>query len=257
VAGRKHPGGSAGGLVSREENVAGDEAFRAFAESLLHKEIITWEGDEDALSEVINEVLNLQALDDSLGKAVPELAPENRRQIIEALKSSALAYIKEMADTKFQFALIELITEAHFYALPGYYSVCGKETKDVRKHLPSRTELEEKQEILRRMYYEILNTRVIRGGRTKDSGSITEDNKWDALDFVIKKAREIYSNGNNFSKHRVARACGTSWNPYGISARNVSCDAKCSGCQAIDRLIKRCNPAWNWRNDISPRVRVK
>jgi hypothetical protein len=72
-----------------------------------------------------------------------------------------------------------------------------------------------------------------------------------AFSFLIEIGRKVYATGN-FNKHLVARACGYK---YGISAQGVECTGNCNGCKAIDRLIKRYNPKWNWRRDVLPLIR--
>lgn len=88
----------------------------------------------------------------------------------------------------------------------------------------------------------------VKGGRPKDSGLIREGNKWQALDYVRQKAKEIYFSGEEFSMHRVARACG---GRYGIKAEGDSCIDRCGGCKAIYELIKKCNTDGTWDSEVS------
>ena len=102
---------------------------------------------------------------------------------------------------------------------------------------------------------ELLRIILPKGGRTKNSGSITEANKWEAFNYVVERAREVFLSGYPFTKHRVALWCGNTRNPYGISAKNDSCDGNCHGCQAISRLIKKCNLEWTWKTNIADPIK--
>jgi hypothetical protein len=84
-------------------------------------------------------------------------------------------------------------------------------------------------------------------GRPDDSGWVNEDNKLEALNCIIEIGRSIYSAEGSVSKRDVARACA---GRYGITSQSVE-----AGCKAIDRLIRQCNLAWTWRENVLPRIK--
>jgi hypothetical protein len=86
---------------------------------------------------------------------------------------------------------------------------------------------------------------ISKGGRPDDSGFVVEENKEKAIQFVIEKGRYIYTLTGEVSKLDVARACT---GRYGITSGQA-------GCKAIDRIIKKCNPSWTWRNYVLPRIK--
>lgn len=85
--------------------------------------------------------------------------------------------------------------------------------------------------------------RSSKGGRPLFSNTVGE--KEESLQSVIEVGIGIYSRKGEVSKLDVAKACG---GKFGISSGEA-------GCKAIDRLIKRCNPEWNWRDNILPRMK--
>lgn len=94
---------------------------------------------------------------------------------------------------------------------------------------------------------------AVSSGRPTDSGLVTGANKEQAFNFILKKAKGIYSSSGQVTKHQVARACGGN---FGISARDDKCNIKCAGCQAIDRLIKQCNSKWTWKRNVLPQIKT-
>jgi hypothetical protein len=83
-----------------------------------------------------------------------------------------------------------------------------------------------------------------RRGPKPGSGRINETNKWDALEFLIKKGSELPE--QQHTKHQVAAACQ---GEYGISGRS-----KLAAEKAIDRLLEICDHQ-NWTKDILPRMK--
>jgi hypothetical protein len=85
-------------------------------------------------------------------------------------------------------------------------------------------------------------------GPLKGSGVINDTNKWKILDMMIEYGREIVDGDDWPTKYGVAQR----FSKYGISGRDQVTAEK-----AIDRLIKKCDPSWTWKNDILPRIRKK
>jgi hypothetical protein len=95
--------------------------------------------------------------------------------------------------------------------------------------------------------------KIMNGGRPENTGMITEENKWEALDHIIEIGIKIYVRENRVYKHDIARESRRY--DYGISNERMECNG-CAGCKQIDRVIKQCNPTWTWRDDILPRIKV-